>query len=193
MPAADGQVAERADEDADDSEEPSLYDLPPPWAPHDGAWDALQAHLKPLKRLFAAAAAPLAPSQAEGAPELEEEAAVEAAVLTGIAYAADVERELGRLSELYTALPRAPSELFEQAQPQYDAFVSARPVEMHADWDDFLTFAWLVLRAKFGPVADGFGAKVKAYLDACPELVPPPPPAEPEPDAGEASPKKKKK
>jgi len=187
------------DEDADDAEA-HLYELPPPWASDDGAFAAIEAHRKPLKRLFASAAAPSAPPPPpaeEGAYiESDEEKLAEAAVLTGVARAADAVHELGKLSDLYSEpLSRdLAMELFARAQAEHTAYVDAKEgLEMVVDFDDFLTFLWLCLKLKFGPRnAEGFGAKVKGFLDSCPELVPPKA-AEPEPEPEPEAPKKKKK
>ena len=192
----------QADEDEDEDEAPpTLYELPPPWTPNDGAWKAILTHEKVLRELFVKASAPTRPPPSA---EMSAEQSTEAAVRMGVARIGDAVTELGKLKGLYSEplSKEIATVLFTRAQPDFERGLthegmSAQELaglqELVVDYDDFLTFLWQLLKAKFGPKsAEGFGAKVKEYLGGCPELVPPTPVTAPEPVVEEA-PKKKKK
>ena len=192
----------QADEDEDEEEAPpTLYELPPPWTPNDGAWKAILTHDKVLRELFAKASAPTRPPPSA---EMSAEQSTEAAVRMGVARIGDAVTELGKLKGMYSEplSKEIAIVLFTRAQPDFERGLthegmSAQELavlqELVVDYDDFLTFLWLLLKAKFGPKSgEGFGAKVKEYLGGCPELVPPAPVTAPEPVVEEA-PKKKKK
>ena len=136
---------------------------PPPWALEDGGWEEIQTRRDDLWSVFQDAAVELEPPSDGGGASGGNGLGPETLVLLEEA-AINVAYDLGDLMDQPMSDDLA-KRLFLRAQGDADPRAAERDGPPRVDFEEFMTWLWMMAKARYGPIADsGFGTRVSEWL-----------------------------